>query len=1096
MMLAVRFGLRILTVLCTLLSSTFAQDQSSKKEFVPSGARPTAKPRPAQTATSPRSIPDALKFANGLLRQKKYDLAVEEYDRFIKSGATGQDRDDARFGLANARLYLGKFREARAAFDEFLEAAADDPRRLTARYRLGELAYLLGDLRASRSSLEEFTAATANHAGLEMAWTYLGDACFGLQDFSHARMAYERSLAGYPQGKLAERAKYGLGRSLATLGEPGRAEVVLQELVKQPNPEWIDRAWLQIGLIRKSAGKFQEAIAAFSALERTVPGSPLVREAQLQRALALTRLDRGAEAEQLLRSLATASVPQAARAALELATIELERKEPDAAMITLDSALKRFPESPLLPALHYRIAEVLLTKNRLEEAQSRFEQVVAANADDPWADDALQHAAQTALDRGDLAAVRRLTRSFAKQFPQSPLKLEMRLIEARAAAREGKHDDAVAILKALLDEPAVPKNGSPTATANEITQAARYELAVCYRALGQADLANPILASLAEGSNGQVAIDAKFLVGQSHLDAGRYAEALPMLTAYLSASPRGEVADVAMAHLAVAHLGLGQLDLASKAVVELAERFPRTKLLGPTRLRLAEAELAAHRADLACEHFRNVAGLEPSNGQLPAASDAGKQNDSTEPSLRIRALAGLGKSLWELGKPAEAARAFATLLARAPNDPIAPEVALAHGRALEASGQPEAAQKAYSFVIERFVNSDQAQQSSLAQARLLARTGRHVESAHAFEQLVANPSARDSLQKAGVTPDILLAELGWVLLDCDKHDEADRVFTRLLVEYPQSSRSADARFNLAESANLARNYKEVVRLLLPIADRKPVAPSGNPNAGNPQSVTPALVSTPDPIQRLLPAVLYRLGRTQVELNDLAAAAATLDRLLAEFADNPYRREAQYLRAETALRQGQAASAEKQFTSLLNEPPTAADAKDFIAAVRTKRIQCWVALKRWQDVLAEVQTRKGELAAVDPAVAELDYARGQALLGLGKLDEARAAFQAVIDVRKDGELAAQAQLMRGETFFHEDKYHEALRDFLKVDILHNAPRWQAAALLEAGKVYERLDHWADAAETYERLLNKFASEPTAVEARERLTAVKGRAVNPR
>ena len=134
-----------------------------------------------------------------------------------------------------------------------------------------------------------------------------------------------------------------------------------------------------------------------------------------------------------------------------------------------------------------------------------------------------------------------------------------------------------------------------------------------------------------------------------------------MLKAYLSASPQGEVADVAMAHLAVAHLGLGQLDDAWKIVAELAERFPRTKILGPTRLRLAEAELAAHRADRACEQFRIVAGVDRSNGELPAASDAGKSNDSAEQSLRIRALAGLGKSLWELGKPAEAATAFATV---------------------------------------------------------------------------------------------------------------------------------------------------------------------------------------------------------------------------------------------------------------------------------------------------------------------------------------------------------------------------------------------------------------------------------------------------
>ena len=113
------------------------------------------------------------------------------------------------------------------------------------------------------------------------------------------------------------------------------------------------------------------------------------------------------------------------------------------------------------------------------------------------------------------------------------------------------------------------------------------------------------------------------------------------------------------------------------------------------------------------------------------------------------------------------------------------------------------------------------------------------------------------------------------------------------------------------------------------------------------------------------------------------------------------------------------------------------------------------------------------------------------MGLGRIDEARAAFQAVIDARPVVELAAQAQLMRGETFFHQDQLHEALREFLRVDILYNAPRWQAAALLEAGKVYERLDQWADAAETYDRLVAKFPKDRDAATARARREAVRRR-----
>ena len=52
-----------------------------------------------------------------------------------------------------------------------------------------------------------------------------------------------------------------------------RRSTLMQELTRQANPEWIDRAWLQIGLIRKSAGQFTEAVEAFTTLERVAPGA-------------------------------------------------------------------------------------------------------------------------------------------------------------------------------------------------------------------------------------------------------------------------------------------------------------------------------------------------------------------------------------------------------------------------------------------------------------------------------------------------------------------------------------------------------------------------------------------------------------------------------------------------------------------------------------------------------------------------------------------------------------------------------------------------------------------------------------------------------
>ncbi len=157
----------------------------------------------------------------------------------------------------------------------------------------------------------------------------------------------------------------------------------------------------------------------------------------------------------------------------------------------------------------------------------------------------------------------------------------------------------------------------------------------------------------------------------------------------------------------------------------------------------------------------------------------------------------------------------------APGDPIAPEIALAQARALEAANQTGDALAAYERVAERFSTTDEGLRSVLARARLIARLGRNADAASVFERLVSDPHLRESLAKAGTTVDAVLAEWGWSLVDAAKPAEADRVFKRLLAEYPQSPYSADARFNLAESAYQDHQYQDVIRLLLPLVVKEP-----------------------------------------------------------------------------------------------------------------------------------------------------------------------------------------------------------------------------------------------------------------------------------
>jgi TolA-binding protein len=1040
-----------------------------------------------------RRIPDALRFAHGLLRQRKFDLAAEEYERFLATRPGGADRLDALFGLANARLDQGRYADSLRAFGEFLEAAPDDARARTARYRLGELSYLTGDLPAARRSLEAFTADNGPHPALETAWTYLGDVCFALNDLSAARAAYERSLADHPRGRLAARARYGLARTLAASGDRDRALGLLRELARQGGPEWVDRAWLQIGSIELAAGRPAEAVEALTSLERAVPDSPLKGEARIRRARAQDRLGHVDEATRLLRELAADPAnPLAPQASLELATIELEHDHAAAALAAVEAVLTRGTRSPLRPALLFRSAEALRKLNRLDEAQGQFLRLVETSPDDPWADDALLRAAGTALDRKDAAAARRLAVQLAAKFPKSSLRGEARLVEARAAALAGDHKAAAGLLEALLNPPAALAGQSAPPLPPAVAQDARYELALAYRSLGRSADAEKVLAKLAEEPGGPVAVDAQFLLGQAHVEAGRYAEAIAPLERYLAASPRGDVAEFALADLVAAQLGAGHPAEAEKALAAIVRQYPEGKTLPRARLRVAEAALASRQYDRAAEQFRQVAGSDRSRDASHSdVGRGGRPGAVVDPALRVRALAGLGRTLMEMGRPAEAAAAFAAVLDLAPSDPIAPEMALSQARAFEAANRPEEALAAYQSAAERFARRPEGLRAALARARLLAKLGRHDAAAAEYEHLQGDQRASDGLPKIGVTPDALLAELGWSLVDASKPEQADRIFARLLKEYPESPHAADARFNLAETANQARNFKEVVRLLTPLTAAKPSQSSRAAGSANPVQSTTA----GDSSQRLLPAVLYRLGRTQIELRDWPAAAATLDRLLAQFPENPYLREVRFLRAEAALQLGDATAAEAGFAALWAEPSPPGDPPDFRRSVRLEQIRSWVALKRWKELVPAIQALRRELKPDDPALAELDYALGQAQMGLGRMEEARKCFQGVIDARKGGELAAQAQLMLGETYFHEDRLREAIREFLRVDILHDAPRWQAAALLEAGKAYERLDQWADAAETYNRLVARFPQDPEVPTARSRAEAARRRAAKP-
>lgn len=984
-----------------------------------------------ETATD-RVVPEELNFAAGLYQQRRYDLAAEEYQKFLARNPNGQDAADALYGLAGSKLMISQYEDARAAYREFLKRAPGDPRSADVLYRVGETSALLGDLKVAKQSLEDFTRRTPKHRFTQAAWVNLGEVDYKLGEHDKACDAYRKALEIEAKGRLADRSRFGLGLALAAIDRSKEAIQVLGELAEQGGIEWRDRAWNEIGRLHVRAGKDAEAVAAFESVERAAPKSRLIAVERIDRALALSRLGKNAEAETLIKPLVQdGSRNIAARAWNALGLVQRGAGKNDEAFQTFDQAAKSFADSPIAPELAFHAAEAARDLGKTDDARGRFVAVAEKFPADPWADDALLRAASIDLEARRIDLARKIVDRLISKYPKSTLVNAARLIDARAALASRKPKEAIEILSQLLER------GRPD---SELGQTARYYLSLAYRDDGQAAKSTAILESLVKTPATAIAGDALFLTGQARFESKQYAESIDPLERYLKENPKGDVADHAWAYLAIARWELGREDSAIEAFEKLKEEFPKSETIAPTALRLAESSLEAKKLDRA-ESFFAIA-----SGTATAASG-----------LKPKSLSGYGWTLYHEKKYDDAATAFGKLVDESPDDPLAAEGARMKALSLESAGKTEQALSAYAIAIVKYASDAHAGSAALARARLLAKAKKPADAARAYADFLRDhPKGIE-----GVGADLVLAEQGWTLLDADQPEQADKAFEKILKEFPRSPRAADAALNLAESAYQGKRYERSIELLRPIV-------SGE-------------LKSDDVITQ---SALYRTGRSFVELGKRSDAAKAFDRLIADFPAGAFLREARFWRAEIALEEGDAKTAESGFAAILDEKRDPASPPEaWIATARLRRVQALVALERWNDALKLAEAFRSEFSD-HPLSAEIDYARGRALQQTARFDEARSAYENVLKDRKLGELAAKAQFMIGETYFHQKNYKEALRALLKVDILYDAPKWQAAALLEAGKAQELMGRYADAAETYDRLIAKFPKDESAARAEKR------------
>jgi TolA-binding protein len=373
------------------------------------------------------------------------------------------------------------------------------------------------------------------------------------------------------------------------------------------------------------------------------------------------------------------------------------------------------------------------------------------------------------------------------------------------------------------------------------------------------------------------------------------------------------------------------------------------------------------------------------------------------------------------------------------------------GRALEEDGKLGEAIAAYQAAVAKYGQSAQAPDAALQLARVFQKQSKGAEAIAAYENVTKRwPRAKQL--------DVVLYEWAWALQQNGQDAEAQKVFDRLASQFPQSTLMSEAVINVGEALYQSKQFDEVLRRLKPLLARQ----------------------LPPKVRE---AALYRVGRTQIELAAWVEARTAFDQLVQEFPASQLRREAEFWAAEAQRQQGQPRAAVERLSKLIAE---SVPAEPWLGTAYLRLAQAQGEQKQWKEMLATIEQLRKRFPDFE-LMSVADYHAGRALQNLARFDDAREAYRRGIAGRFD-ENAAQCQFMIGETLFHQKRFHEALREFLKVEILYAFPQWQAGALLEAGKCHESLEEWTRATETYNRILEKYPKVPHVQEARERRSAV--------
>lgn len=767
------------------------------------------------------------------------------------------------------------------------------------------------------------------------------------------------------------------------------------------------------------AGQPNEAAVRYDRLQTEFPQSPYAAGATLAAGQSLYRggaIEQAAERfEKVMQQNNTEAATEAAH---WLARIHLSKGDATSAAAVAKRQLDAGVEGDFAMDLKVDLAEALsLNPKSVADSIDVAEQAYRDAPDDPLAPRALYNAAFSSLQVSRYDRAAKLASEFIETYSKDELLPDVRFILAESQLLTGKAEQALATYQTLLE------SASPESGAGEKAQRPLWVLraALAHNSLRQFEQTIALLqreSGVLEQAEQKA--EAQLLLGQAHLMASRPAEAAEAFGKAVDAAPQWQRSGEAMLLQGTALMADGKSDRAEQVWTTLAKRDRESTMADQARYKLAQAASNAGDHEAAITYYDQILQSDRDAGLIPYARY------------------GRGWSLMQQGKHPQAIEALSQLIDEQPEHPLGDDALIARGISHRTVGNLQAAETdlmAYLDLKPTGVNLGHALYEMALVDQQLKRYDKAVER---LQRLVSEVPDYRNMDK-------VLYELGWSLSEVGKDDEAAERFGELLKDYPDTPLAAESAYFVGQQRYDQNDWDDAVTYY-------------------------RLAATKSDDADMKEKSLYRLGWSLYKDDKLPQAQDAFSEQVEVRPEGDLAIDARMMVGECLFKQGEYEQAMQSYQHgremIRQSDDNAKTIRD--AAERQVRElillhggQSAAQLKRWDEAIGWYEELKQRFPAT-AYLPQLFYEIGFAYQQKGDPQQALDYFGQVAEQYRRREVGARARFMRGEIYFAQKKFDQAIPEFQSVMFGFGAEKapeeiknWQAKSGFEAGRCSELL-----------------------------------------